>query len=137
MKIKAHYYTNEGLFIIQCNKVLLVFCFDSFQTRRSELDNCFVPFFGRTEIKKELFWDFLTFKDGLLKYLEKRGELKEQRPEPQVFTMNDIKHKMLVWNIKWLEEQQNQQVFFLILNLKFLRSFCCTYKQNRELSADT
>ena len=51
--------------------------------------------------------------------------------------MNDIKHKMLVWNIKWLEEQQNQQVFFLILNLKFLRSFCCTYKQNRELSADT
>ena len=55
---------------------------------------------------------FSDLKDGLLKYLEKRGELKEQRPEPQVFTMNDIKHKMLVWNIKWLEEQQNQQVFF-------------------------
>ena len=50
--------------------------------------------------------------------MEKRGELKEQRPEPQVFTMNDIKHKMLVWNIKWLEEQQNQQVRLTILSMR-------------------
>ena len=63
--------------------------------------------------------------------MEKRGELKQQRPEPQVFTMSDIKHKMLVWNIKWLEEQQNQQVrlfyfeyeVFCICHFRLIKSF--------------
>ena len=48
-------------------------------------------------------------KDSLLAFREKHN-MNIERPEPQIFSMNDIKHKMLVWNTRWLEEQQNQQV---------------------------